>query len=63
MLLTNGYIINDDSKFHIANILSTLDSMNIIFPSDVLPNLFGNYGLAIRQFYPTLAHTFISVFM
>ena len=63
MFLVNGYIINDDSKFHIANILSTVSSMKGIIPSDVLPNLFGNYGIAIRQFYPTLAHTFIALFM
>ena len=63
MFLVNGYIINDDSKFHIANILSTVDSMKHLIPNDVLPNLFGNYGIAIRQFYPTFAHTFIALFI
>ena len=59
LLLTNGYVLNDDSEFHIANILSTIKTINI-FPKDILPNLFGNYGVGIRQFYPILPHTFIA---
>ena len=54
MFLVNGYIINDDSKFHIANILSTVDSMKHLIPNDILPNLLGDFGVAVRQFYPIL---------
>ncbi len=62
LFINNTYIIKDDSEFHISNILSTISSMKNYIPSDILPNLLGNYGIALRQFYPILSHTFVAYF-
>lgn len=62
LLINKDYPISDDSDFHIANITSTIETMDDFVPDDILPNLFGNYGVGVRQFYPILGHTFIAYF-
>src|SRR5574344_55022 len=55
--IINNYQINDDTEFHIANTLATVETLDDWIPDDILPELAGKYGYATRQFYPVLAHT------
>lgn len=55
--IINNYQINDDTEFHIANILATESTLDDWIPDDILPVIAGKYGYATRQFYPVLSHS------
>ena len=55
--IVTNYQINDDTQFHIANILATEKTLDDWIPDDILPDVAGDYGYATRQFYPVLPHT------
>jgi putative flippase GtrA len=55
--IVGNYQINDDTEFHITNILATESTMDDWLPDDILPDIFGKFGYATRQFYPLMAHT------
>ena len=61
--IISPYQINDDTEFHVANTLATLDTLNDYVPDDILPEIAGSYGYASRQFYPILSHTVTSYTM
>lgn len=58
----NPYHENDDTVFHVANVVSLVDSMKMhgIFGSVILPNLANGFGYASHLLYPPIAHTFSS---
>ncbi len=56
LFVQGNYHMGDDSEYHVANILALINSHKF-YPNDVMPNLFENYGIAIRQFYPVLGHS------
>lgn len=62
VLFLNPYHENDDTVFHIANIVSLADSIRMHgwFGSPILPNLANFFGYASHLLYPPLAHTFSS---
>lgn len=63
IFLLNPYHENDDTVYHIANIVSLKDSMNLhgLLGSPILPNLAGGFGYASHLLYPPLAHTVSAV--
>ncbi len=61
--LFSPYHENDDTVYHIANIVSLADSIRMhgIFGSPILPNLANNFGYASHLLYPPLSHTFSAI--
>jgi len=59
-MLLNPYHENDDTIYHIANVISLTDSIRMhgIFGSPILPNLANGFGYASHLLYPPLSHTF-----
>jgi len=58
-MFLNPYHENDDSIYHLANILSVAESMKHhgLFGSPILPLLANDFGYASHLLYPPLAHT------
>lgn len=58
-MLLNPYHENDDTIYHIANVISLTDSIRMhgIFGSPILPNLANGFGYASHLLYPPLSHT------
>lgn len=58
-MLLNPYQENDDTIYHVANVISLTDSIRMhgILGSPILPNLANGFGYASHLLYPPLSHT------
>lgn len=58
-MVINPYHENDDTIYHVANVISLTDSISMhgVLGSPILPNLANGLGYASHLLYPPLSHT------
>lgn|SRR5574344_1087799 len=58
----NSYHINDDTSFHIINVIEVMNQLRFNFfnPAKVVGDIANNFGYGTSLFYPPLSHTLVA---